>query len=72
NKDLPKRVHSLEEESSSESEKNNITANISNSQPLINKKKKTKPFGEVQNYFKRGVQKSNGYYEATCDYCDDH
>ncbi|CAG8833726.1 16262_t:CDS:2, partial [Gigaspora margarita] len=51
--------------SSSESEKDNVIANTSNLQLSTNKKKKkTKPFGEVWNYFKKGIQKSNGHYKA--------
>src|SRR5260363_432501 len=71
-KDLQKRVYSFVE-SSSESEKDNVTANTSNLQLSTNKKKKkTKPFGEVWDYFKKGIQKSNGHYEATCNYCTEY
>ncbi|CAG8574520.1 19710_t:CDS:2 [Racocetra fulgida] len=56
-KDLQKRVYSLVESSS-------------NFQQI--KKKKTKPLGEVSDYFKKGIQKSNGHYEATCNYCTEY
>ncbi|CAG8790889.1 3069_t:CDS:1 [Gigaspora margarita] len=47
------------------------STNTSNLQSSTNKnKKRTKHFYEVWDYFRRGSQKSNGYYKATCYYCN--
>ncbi|RIB20189.1 hypothetical protein C2G38_2179913 [Gigaspora rosea] len=58
-------------QSSTNTSNSQSLTNTSNLQSSTNKnKKRTKHFHEVWDYFRRGTQKSNGHYEATCYYCN--
>ncbi|CAG8822782.1 44065_t:CDS:2 [Gigaspora margarita] len=64
-------LSSTNSQSSTNTSKSQSSTNTSNLQSSTNKnKKRTKQFHEVWDYFRRGLQKSNGHYEAICYYCN--